>query len=88
MKIVIDIEEGKYNDLMEGRYPLHCGGFIKETICNGKPLPKKHGDLIDIDSKITVAIKNGLKVTTVRELLKNNAVRPPETVIEAENGGE
>ena len=86
MKLVIDIEDEIYNDLMEGRYPLHCGGFIKETICNGKPLPKKHGDLIDIDSKITVVIKDGLRVTTVKELL-DNAVRLPETIIEAENGG-
>ena len=45
-----------------------------------------HGDLIDIDSKITVAIKYGLKVTTVRELLNDKAVRLPKTVIEAEDG--
>ena len=45
-----------------------------------------HGDLIDIDSKITVAIKDGLKVTTVRKLLNDRAVRLPKTVIEAEGG--
>lgn len=44
-----------------------------------------HGDLIDIDSKITVAIKDGLKVTTVRELLNDRAVRLPKTIIEAED---
>ena len=43
-----------------------------------------HGDLIDINSKITVAIKDGLKVTTVRDLLDDKAVRLPKTVIEAE----
>ena len=43
-----------------------------------------HGDLIDIDSKITVAIKGGLKVTTVRKLLNDVAVRLPKTAIEAE----
>ena len=47
-------------------------------------VPAPHGDLIDIDSKITVAIKGGLKVTTVRELLNDRAVRLPKTVIEAE----
>ena len=47
-------------------------------------VPTTHGDLIDIDSKITVAIKDGLKVTTVRELLNDTAVRLPKTVIEAE----
>lgn len=43
-----------------------------------------HGDLIDIDSKITIGIKDGLKVTTVRDLLNDKAVRLPKTVIEAE----
>ena len=47
-------------------------------------VPAPHGDLIDIDSKITVAIKDGLKVTTVRDLLNDKAVRLPKTVIEAE----
>ena len=47
-------------------------------------VPAPHGDLIDIDSKITVAIKDGLKVTTVRKLLNDTAVRLPKTVIEAE----
>ena len=47
-------------------------------------VPAPHGDLIDIDSKITIAIKDGLKVTTVRDLLNDKAVRLPKTVIEAE----
>ena len=58
---------------------------------NGRPdwcpiveVPAPHGDLIDIDSKITIAIKDGLKVTTVRDLLNDKAVRLPKTVIEAE----
>ena len=47
-------------------------------------VPVPHGDLIDIDSKITIGIKDGLKVTTVRKLLNYTAVRLPKTVIEAE----
>jgi len=47
-------------------------------------VPAPHGDLIDIDSKITIGIKDGLKVTTVRDLLNDKAVRLPKTVIEAE----
>ena len=50
-------------------------------------VPAPHGDLIDIDSKITVAIKDGLKVTTARDLLNDKAVRLPKTVIGAEDGG-
>ena len=47
-------------------------------------VPAPHGDLIDIDSKITIGIKDGLKVTIVRDLLNDKAVRLPKTVIEAE----
>ena len=47
-----------------------------------------HGDLINIDSKITIGIKDGLKVTTVRNLLNDKAVRLPKTVIEAEGTDE
>ena len=47
-------------------------------------VPAPHGDLIDIDSKITIGIKDGLKVTTVRRLLNYTAVRLPKTIIEAE----
>ena len=49
-------------------------------------VPAPHGDLINIDSKITIGIKDGLKVTTVRDLLNDKAVRLPKTVIEAEGG--
>ena len=47
-------------------------------------VPAPHGDLINIDSKITIGIKDGLKVTTVRKLPNDKAVRLPKTVIEAE----
>ena len=59
---------------------------ICEPHCPLIEVPAPHGDLIDIDSKITVAIKDGLKATTVRKLLNYTAVRLPKTVIEAEDG--
>ena len=59
---------------------------ICEPHCPLIEVPAPHGDLIDIDSKITVAIKDGLKVTTARKLLNDRAVRLPKTVIEAEDG--
>lgn len=65
--------------------------WLEIDVCNyrdkGCPLvevPAPHGDLIDIDSKIIIGIKDGLKVTTVRDLLNDKAVRLPKTVIEAE----
>ena len=59
---------------------------ICDPHCPLVEVPVPHGDLIDIDSKITVAIKDGLKVTTVRDLLNDKAVRLPKTIIEAEDG--
>lgn len=47
-------------------------------------VPTPHGDLIDINSKITIGIKDGLKITTVKRLLNDTAVRLPKIVIEAE----
>lgn len=53
MKIVIDISENYYNDLMI----LEVGenenlNYEMEIIRNGTPLPKCHGRLIDADSLI------------------------------------
>lgn len=45
-------------------------------------VPAPHGDLIDIESKISIGIRDGVK--TVRELLNDKTVRLPKTVIEAE----
>lgn len=47
-------------------------------------VPTPHGDLIDINSKIIIGIKDGLKITTVRRLLNDTAVRLPKIVIEAD----
>ena len=67
-------------------YPFNlanCKGR-RNTFCPLIEVPAQHGDLIDIDSKITIGIKDGLKVTTVRRLLNYTAVRLPKTIIEAE----
>ena len=56
----------------------------RKSWCPLVEVPAPHGDLIDIDSKIIIGIKDGLKVTTVRDLLNDKAARLPKTVIEAE----
>lgn len=55
-----------------------------DKTCPIVEVPTPHGDLIDINNRITIGIKDGLKVTTVRDLLNDKAVRLPKTVIEAE----
>lgn len=74
-------------------YDCHCkinsGKIDRDDWTCDKPcpiveVPTPHGDLIDINSKITIGIKDGLKITTVRRLLNDTAVRLPKTVIEAD----
>ena len=74
-------------------YDCHCkitrGEIDRDFWDCDKPcpiveVPTPHGDLIDINSKITIGIKDGLKITTVRGLLNDTAVRLPKTVIESE----
>ena len=69
-------------------YPFNLANSkgIRKTWCPLVEVPTPHGDLIGIDSKITIGIKDGLKITTVRKLLNYTAVRLPKTVIEAEEG--
>lgn len=68
-----------------------CAGCLIDDECreasskSGCPLvdvPTPHGDLIDIESKISIGIRDGVK--TVRELLNDKAVRLPKIVIKAE----
>lgn len=64
----------------------YSGEFLKKRaeFCPFVEVPAPHGDLLDIESKITVGIKDRLKCTTVRGLLNGTTVRLPKPVIEAE----
>lgn len=76
VEIVIKIPEEEYEDIK------HFGTIVDESrdytaniILSGTPLPKGHGDLIDVNRKITVPIYDeqheewGEKILTVREAL-------------------
>ena len=56
MQIVIDMPEEEYQSCLKMRpaYPEGVFCYIK-AIQNGTPLPKGHGDLIDVNRKITVS---------------------------------
>lgn len=77
MQIVIDIPEDVYKKTVfyrEFRNLNDCVTTIK-ALENGTPLPKGHGDLIDVNRKITVPVYDeqyeewGEKILTVREAL-------------------
>ena len=77
MRIVIDISEETYNEVCWRGLSLCPRGEeeLVKAIKKGTPLPKGHGDLIDVNRKITVPIYDeqyeewGEKILTVREAL-------------------
>ena len=85
MEIVIKIPEDTYKDIIESEHIEH--GFIwdedKEAaihgIQNGTPLPKGHGDLVDINEviKSLFAYHNGKKTI-------GQCIDDIQTIIEAE----
>lgn len=57
MQVVIDIPEESYNIIKSDLYntfPAEMKEWGLEAIRNGTLLPKGHGDLIDVNRKITV----------------------------------
>ena len=74
MQIVIDIPEENYN-FVKRQVADGITNPLKVCIANGTPLPKGHGDLIDVNRKITVPIYDeqyeewGEETLTVREAI-------------------
>lgn len=56
MQIVIDIPDIVWEKAKEYGHLDICGIELSEKVMNGVPLPKGHGDLIDVNKKITVSI--------------------------------
>lgn len=49
MQIVINIPQGRYEDILSGKEFRVYQCDIREVLKNGTPLPKGHGRLIDAD---------------------------------------
>lgn len=47
MKLVIDIPEDEYTWLKEHPNSIRWSSVYTDSILNGTPLPKRHGDLVD-----------------------------------------
>ena len=62
MQIVIEIDEDVYKDLTQtGENTIHLGALLdlRKSVRNGKPLPERHGRLIDADEVINNGIDKG-----------------------------
>lgn len=76
MKIVIDIPKEMYERIKDGYVPLGISKYLK----NGKPLPKKHGDLVDRDAVRHAYDYSDMGYTMV------DALEDAQPVIEADYG--
>ena len=75
IELVIKIPEDSYKATCNGCMLPPDVENVVQGIKNGTPLPKGHGDLIDVNRKITVSIYDeqyeewGEKTLTIREAL-------------------
>lgn len=85
MKIVIDIPESVYGEILVKDIPLgHCD-IVFKAIENGTPLRKGHGDLIDRDTlNLDYEVSMADDWTTAHEIA--NCVKYAPTVIPADKG--
>lgn len=88
MKLVIDIDEDTYNDIMNWSEfnVINIGLKLREIAQNGILLPKGHGRLIDVDELLTSERPRGItddiwKESHIYKLLSN-----APTIIEADKG--
>ena len=94
MQIVIDISEDDYIKVQDGRASV---SMMRKAIRNGTPLPKDHGDLIDVNRKITISIYDdqyeewGVETLTVLEALNSwsdEGVTVKDVIISADKESE
>ena len=75
IELVIKISEDSYKATCDGCMLPPDVRNVVQGIKNGTPIPKEHGDLIDVNRKITIPIYDeqyeewGEKILTVREAL-------------------
>lgn len=80
MKIVIDIPEELYRDVVKNRFIYdEDGEVITHAIINSTPLPKHHGRLIDADALI-------FNADYYEPLISKRDVDFAPTIIEADKG--
>ena len=96
MEIIIKIPEEQYDAILfasQNRKPIKkprsASDICFMAVVNGKPLPKGHGRLIDVDKQddtITRLNENGWGITRSEYKLIDRVVFEIPTVIEAEGG--
>lgn len=85
MEIVINIPQGRYEDILSGKYFTMYQCDIREVLKNGTPLPKGHGKLIDV-SDIEWAKHREERNYIDYEVIDWDDIVNAPTIIEADKG--
>lgn len=97
MELIIDIPNSIYANLPKIVNGSIASKRILDCVKNGTPLPKGHGDLIDVNRKITVSTYDeqyeewGEETLTVRDALNrwaDDGVTARDVIIPADTEGE
>lgn len=93
MKLVIDIDEDTYNDIMNWSEfnVINIGLKLREIAQNGILLPKGHGDLIDRDNLLNTLeklewIRTDCSVDEDNTNILEDIIGEVPTIIEADKG--
>lgn len=86
MQIVIDIPEKEYERMKEKRMFGNVTTW-KDAICNGTPLPKGHGRLIDADAlKLTQHDIHVESINYRHRCISVENIDEAPTIVEADKG--
>ena len=86
MKLVIDIPKEEYKRMVE-KWMFGRVDVWKDAICNGTPLPKGHGRLIDADAYILANKPRGIGNVYWEESDMYKRIQSMPTIVEADKEG-
>lgn len=81
MQIVIDIPEEEYKIIKNCTAPMT---WAEHLIKDGTPLPKGHGDLIDVDNITSITLEDSLHCLTWKRDSEIDCYIDAPTIIQAE----
>ena len=90
MRMVIDIPEDKYKEICSGNF--ETDGYFKmnlrDAFINGTPLPKGHGNLIDINNINEITLEDSLHYMSHEKGDEVEWYIDAPIIVKADKGGE
>jgi len=60
MKVVIEISDEEYETIKNRKRPIYKDEYLEYLIKNGIPLPKGHGEIIDVNEIRVIELEDSL----------------------------